>query len=75
MILGYNPTNLSYHPLEGHDWKEKDFPTKGFHSWHGIGGIYTLKAKDLPGMFLIRGFDTNINHYPDWSRPSTFLPA
>lgn len=75
LILGYNGKNLSYHPLEGHDWKEKDFPTKGFHTWNGIGGIYTLKAKDIPGMFLIRGFDTNLNHYPDWSRPNTFLPS
>lgn len=73
VILGINPKNISYHPMEGHDWKEKDFPTKGFHTWNGIGGIYTLKAKDIPGMFIIRGFDTNLNHYADWSRPSTFL--
>lgn len=72
LILGYNPNSITYHPLEGHDWKEKDFPTKGFHQWHGLGGIYTTKATGLLGMFIIRGFDTNLNHYPVWDRPSTW---
>lgn len=75
LILGWNPKNVTYNALEGHDWREKAFPTKGFYGWDGIGGIFTLKAKDIPGMFLIRGFDTNVNHYPDWSKPSTFLPS
>jgi hypothetical protein len=73
LILGYTPKNVQYHPLTGHDWKEKEFPTKGFYSWNGIGGIYTLKAKDIPGMFLIRGFDTNLAHYPQAVRASTFI--
>jgi hypothetical protein len=73
LILGYSPKNIKYHPMTGHDWKEKEFPTKGFYSWNGIGGIYTLKAMDVPGMFLIRGFDTNIAHYPQAVRASTFL--
>jgi hypothetical protein len=73
LILGYDTKNLKYHPFEGADWAEKDFPTKGFYSWFGMGGIYTLKAMDVPGMFLIRGFDTNLSHYPSWDRPSSFL--
>lgn len=73
VILGYDNSKIRYCPFEGADWQEKDFPTKGFHYWHGIGGIYTLMAEDIPAMFLIRGFDTNPGHYPSWNRPSTFL--
>jgi hypothetical protein len=73
VILGYDNSKIRYMPREGADWKEKDFPTKGLHSWHGIGGIYSLTADNIPAMFLIRGFDTNPAHYPSWNRPSTFL--
>jgi hypothetical protein len=73
VILGYDNKNIKYHPYEGADWAEKDFPTKGFHSWFGMGGIYTMKALEIPGMFLIRGFDTNLAHYPSWDRPTSFL--
>lgn len=73
IILGYSPKNIKYHPLQGADWKEKDFPTKGLYSWQGMAGIYTLKAMDVPGMFLMKGFDTNTAHYPSVLRPSTFL--
>lgn len=73
MILVYSPKNLEYNPYAGADWAEKDFPTKGFYAWRGIGGIYTMTAKDIPGMALIRGFDTNLGHYPSLNRPSTFL--
>lgn len=75
VILGYDNSNIKYHPFEGADWAEKDFPTKGFHSWFGMGGIYTMKALDLPGMFLIRAFDTTLSHYPSWSRPQSFLSS
>lgn len=73
LILGYNPKNVEYSPLTGHDWKEKDFPTKGFYSWNGLGGIYTLRALDVPAMFIIRAFDTNLSHYPKAVRASTFV--
>ncbi len=73
VILGYEPKKLEYFPFEGADWKEKEFPTKGFYSWYGIGGIYSLRAKNIPGMFIIKGFDTNIGHYPNVLRPATFL--
>jgi hypothetical protein len=73
VILVYSPKNLQYNPYAGADWAEKDFPTKGFYAWKGIGGIYTMTAKDIPGMALIRGFDTNLGHYPSFARPSTFL--
>lgn len=72
LILVYSPKNMEYCPFVGADWKEKDFPTKGFYSWKGIGGIYTMTAKDIPGMALIRGFDTNLGRYPNWNRPSSF---
>lgn len=73
LILVYSQKNLEYNPYEGADWKEKDFPTKGFYSWRGIGGIYTMTADEIPGMAIIRGFDTNLGHYPSLNRPSTFL--
>lgn len=73
VILVYSEKNLQYNPYAGADWAEKDFPTKGFYAWKGIGGIYTMTAKDIPGMALLRGFDTNLGHYPSFARPSTFL--
>lgn len=73
LILVFREKNLKYNPYAGADWKEKDFPTKGLHFWKGMGGIYTMTADDIPGMAIIRGFDQNLGHYPQWSRPSTFL--
>lgn len=73
LILGYEPSKLKYFPFEGADWKEKDFPTKGLYTWQGIGGIYSLKAENIPGMFLIKGFNTNLGAYPNVLRPATFL--
>lgn len=74
LILGYSEKNIEYNPFVGLDWKEKDFPTKGFYDWNGIGGKYTMTAKQIPGMVIIRGFDNNLGHYPSFNRPSTFLP-
>lgn len=73
LILNYDQSAIRYIPRQGADWKEKDFPTKGFYEWFGIGGIYTLVAEKIPAMSIIRGFDTNLGHYPQWNRPSTFL--
>lgn len=75
VILVYEPKNLQYIPYAGADWKEISVPTKGFHSWRGIGGIYTLTAKDAPAMALIRGFNQNIADYPSLFRPASFLVA
>jgi hypothetical protein len=69
MILVYSEKNLQYNPYAGADWAEKDFPTKGFHSWKGMGGIYTMTAKDIPGMALIRGFNMNLGDYPSFAQP------
>jgi hypothetical protein len=73
MIVGYNASAVRYHPFEGADWKEKDFPTKGFYSWKGIGGKYTVKSDELPGMFIIKGFNTNQSAYFNWDNPQSFL--
>jgi hypothetical protein len=73
IILGYDKNKLNYCPFEGADWKEKEFPTKGLYSWDGIGGIYSLKANNIPGMFIVKGFSMNIGQYPNVLRPATFL--
>jgi hypothetical protein len=73
IILNYDPSTIRYIPRQGADWKEKDFPTKGFYTWYGIGGIYSLVAEKIPAMSIIRGFDTNLGHYPSFNRPSTFM--
>lgn len=73
VILIYDNADFKYHPFEGMDWKEKTVPTKGFYDWWGLGGMYTTIASKIPAMAIIRDFDTNINHYPSFNRPSTFL--
>ncbi len=69
MILAYSPKNIEYNPFAGHDWKEKEFPTKGFYSWNGIGGKYTMTAKRVSGMAIINGFNQTLSAYPSHNTP------
>lgn len=73
-IIIYSEKNLEYKPFAGLDWKEQDFATQGNYIKRGISGTYTLKAASIPGMAIIRGFDTNLGHYPQWNRP-TVIPV
>lgn len=73
-IIVYSEKNLKYKPFAGLDWKEQDFATQGNYIKRGISGTYTLRAESIPGMAVIRGFDRNLGHYPQWNRP-TAIPV
>jgi hypothetical protein len=69
MIVIYSDKNLEYKAKANMDWQEQDFATQGNYFKRGISGTFTLKAAAIPGMAIIRGFDTNQGHYPQWNRP------
>lgn len=69
-IYLYDTKGMDYHPRMNLDWKKKEVPTKGDYVWMGMSGTFGFNPGVVPGMALIRNFNTTLSAYPQWGRPA-----